>query len=64
MLSNPVTHRLIELLGSEPAPTGHAVLNQIAQEMQHPDPQVVIDGGLITLNNLFERDILLGTMLD
>lgn len=63
MLSNPVTHRLVELLGAEPSPTGEQALNQIAQEMQHPDPQVVIDGGLKTLHELLERDILLGTML-
>jgi hypothetical protein len=60
--SNPVTHRLIELLNQNKQLTGKQVLELISQEMQHPNPQVVIDGGLATLNSLREHDIVLGTL--
>lgn len=58
---NPVTARLVETLQQDEPPTGGVILDQIAQGLQHPDPQVVIDGGLSALRDLRERDIVLGT---
>ena len=58
---NPVTARLIYLLSEDEQLTGRAALEQIASELNHPNPDVVIDGGLDTLRELLDRDIVLGT---
>jgi hypothetical protein len=58
---NPVTKRLLELLASEAGATGEKLLLDIAQELSHPQPGVVIDGGLEILNDLHKKDIILGT---
>lgn len=62
MTLNPVTARLVELLSQAQGLTGRKVLQQIAAELQHPQPQVVIDGGEAILNDLQSRDIILGTV--
>jgi hypothetical protein len=58
---NPVTKRLLELVGAGTGQTGRQILEQIAAEMNHPDPAVVIEGGTGTLGQLHERDIISGT---
>ena len=58
---NPVTARLIYLLNEDDSVTGRAALEQIAQELNHPNPDVVINGGLDTLRELLDRDIVLGS---
>lgn len=58
---NPVTARLMELLESDHESSGEQLLRRIAGELQHPEPQAVIDGGASILKHLRERDILLGT---
>ncbi len=58
---NPVTARLIELLNGDAPPTGREALAQIAGELNHPDPQVVVAGGTQILTDLKARDIVLGT---
>ncbi len=58
---NPVTARLLYLLDEDDKLTGRAALQQIASELSHPNPDVVIDGGLATLRELLDRDIVLGT---
>lgn len=57
---NPVTARLLAQLSAEDVPTGEAALRQIARELQHPDPETVIRGGLDILEDLRSRDIVLG----
>jgi len=37
------------------------LLAHIAAEMAHPDPEVVINGGLEIMKNLREKDIITGT---
>lgn len=59
--ANPVTARLISLIEESPEKTGNELLVTIAHELQHPKPQVVIDGGLQTLKHLYSKDIVLGT---
>ncbi len=63
---NPVTARLLQLIqetgNTSPAKTGRALLEIIANEMNHPDPSVVINGGLQTMQELRSRNILLGTL--
>lgn len=61
MTINPATYRMLQLLGEQQLSSGRAILQQVAQEMQHPNPQAVIDGGLTTLQELKEKDIILGT---
>lgn len=58
---NAVTYRLLELLSSEKPVTGRAALEQIAEELGHPDPAVVIEHGAQLLADLKARNILLGT---
>lgn len=57
---NSMTARLIELLQKEKL-TGMACLQKIAKELQHPNEQVVIQGGLQILQQLQQHDIILGT---
>jgi hypothetical protein len=58
---NAVTARLLFLLSEDKNLTGRAALEQIATELQHPSPEAVIKGGLQTLRELKERNIILGT---
>ena len=58
---NPVTKRLLEIIESNETATGREILAHIAAEMAHPDPDVVINGGLEIMNNLKQKDIIAGT---
>ena len=58
---NPVTARLLQLLTENPTRSGRSVLEQIAKEINHVDPEVVVQGGLTILQDLQARDIILGT---
>jgi hypothetical protein len=62
MQINPVTARLIELIGqrNEDA-SGRSLLERIAGELDHPQPDAVVGGGAEIMASLRERDILLGT---
>lgn len=57
---NSVTARLLEILQVKTAKNGHQVLEQLAQEMRHPQPQQVIDSGLEILKDLFQLNIVVG----
>lgn len=57
---NAVSARMLTLL-SEPAElTGQQILQSIAEELQHPNPETVIQGGLQIMQQFLEKDILLG----
>ncbi|MDH5785702.1 MAG: putative DNA-binding domain-containing protein [Chromatiales bacterium] len=58
---NPVTARLLLLIGEQPQLCGQELLEQIAAELNHPNPQTVIEGGRAILDDLHSRDIILGT---
>lgn len=58
---NPVTARLLELLTADTPGNGRQLLETIAGELHHPDPDVVIAGGLAVLQDLRARDVILGT---
>ncbi len=60
---NPVAARLISLLEQDPDLTGRAALESIAQEMQHPKPETVIQGGLQIMEQLKSQGIILGAAL-
>ncbi len=63
METNPVTNRLLQLIQEIPENTGRQHLQKIAEEMQHPNPDVVISGGLEIMENLRKADILPGTQI-
>lgn len=56
---NPVSARLIELIHSQPD-TGQNLLEGIAAELKHPNPEVVVSGGADILGTLRARNIILG----
>lgn len=58
--TNAVTARLLQLLQEQPELSGLEVLQQIAAEMKHPSPDVVINGGKQTLEQLKSQGIILG----
>jgi len=57
---NAVTARLLYLLSEDLTLTGQAALLKITEELQHPDADAVIAGGLHALRELKERNIILG----
>ena len=58
---NPVSARLFALLRDEPALSGGAALEQIAAELGHARPKLVLEGGLAILDQWRARGILWGT---
>jgi hypothetical protein len=58
---NPVSAKLIEYLQANEKQTGREILTKIACELKHPDPDVVIQGGLDVMQGFLIKDILLGT---
>lgn len=62
MQLNPVTARLVQLLDDdEHHLSGRQALEQIVRELNHPQPDVIISGGMDTLRQLRKKDIVLGT---
>ena len=60
ILLNPISMRLLVLLQSQPL-TGEEALLQIAAELKHPDPAVVLAGGHEILQSLHSAQVILGT---
>ena len=60
MLINPVTKRLLELIAEDNNETGDQLLNRVANEMSHPQPEVVVNGGMEILKEMAGKDIILG----
>jgi hypothetical protein len=58
---NAVTARLIELLVESDVASGRAALEMIAEELDHPRPETVVNGGLEIMEDLRARQIILGT---
>lgn len=58
---NAVTARLLQLIEAEPDCCGRELLLRIAVELMHPDPAAVLAEGAGILDDLRQRDILLGT---
>ncbi|MFU8779363.1 MAG: hypothetical protein ACNA7M_17145, partial [Roseovarius sp.] len=57
---NPVTARLVHLIQNNADRTSRELLEQIADELGHADPGVVIRGGLEILTELRGRGVLGG----
>lgn len=62
ILLNPVSLRLLSLLQTTKL-TGEAALMQIAEELNHPNPEVVLQGGRDILQSMFHSQVILGTCL-
>ncbi len=60
MESNAATHRLLALLQDDSQLTGRQALLLLADEMQAPDPNAIIDFGRDLLNKLLNLNILCG----
>lgn len=58
---NAVTARLLQLIDENPNASGRTLLLQIAAELQHPQPEQIVEAGRAMLAGLRERDIVLGT---
>ena len=61
---NPVTARLIALLQENETYTGLDAIKHISKEMNHPNPDVVKQGGQTALQELQQYGIILGTRND
>jgi Uncharacterized protein conserved in bacteria len=57
---NPVSARLLELIKQDQNLPGRELLETISRELRHPNPDVVIQGGLEIMQNLRQKDIILG----
>ena len=58
---NAVTYRLVELLKTNPEWRGRDAVRQIAEELHHPQPDSVMAHGRALLEDLRQRNILVGT---
>ena len=58
---NPVSARLLALLQEDTTLSGRQALEQIAAELRHPNPEVVIEGGRQILQEWQQRGVVLGT---
>lgn len=56
--TNPVTHRLLELMAENESVTLQTQCLQIAAEINHPQPNVVVQGGLSIVRDLHQRGIV------
>ncbi|HHO58955.1 MAG TPA: DUF2063 domain-containing protein [Thiotrichales bacterium] len=60
---NPVTARLINLLNENDNMSGEQAIAVIIEEMNHPEPAVVQQGGLDALQQLQQHGIILGVQV-
>lgn len=58
---NAVTQRLLEILKQNPQLTGLDAVTRIAEELQHPDPLVILEAGKNLLYDLRSKDVIIGT---
>ena len=61
---NPVTAYLLQSIQEGSEQTSREMLEAIASQLNHPQPEVVIDGGLQILQDLKQRNVILGVNQD
>ena len=54
----PMTYRLLEIIQEQEKPLVEDCLKQVARESNHPDPEVIVAGGLQILKELAEKGIV------
>lgn len=57
---NPVTAILIQLINEDNNLTTKQMLEQISKQLNHPEPDIVIQGGVQIIDDLRSRNIILG----
>lgn len=57
---NYFTARLIEVINNAQNSTGYDCLSQVAAEINHPNPDSVVGGGINMLKNLMRHEIIIG----
>lgn len=62
MLLNHVSQLLLALMREQPELTGRQLLALTAGQIGHPRPEAVIESGGALLNDLRQRDVVLGTV--
>lgn len=60
---NPVTAHLIQMINNDNKLTTLQILEKIAKQMNHPDPNIIIEGGFQIIQDLKNRDIILGVKM-
>lgn len=55
---NPMTYRLLEIIQERGGIITEDGLKQVAQESQHPNPEVIMAGGLQILKDLAEKSVI------
>jgi len=56
--TNPITHALLEKLAKNSSLNSLSILQKLASDMQHPNPNVVIQGGLDIISDFISRGII------
>jgi hypothetical protein len=54
----PITYRLLEIIQEHENPSVEDCLQQVARESNHPDPELIVSGGLQILRELAEKTII------
>ena len=58
---NPLAARLVDCLKENTGKkTGREILMEIAGEIAHPDPEIVVNGGCAILEDMREKEVVLG----
>ena len=57
---NSVTAKLMQLIMRNNNKSGRVLLQQMVTELNHPQPSVVIQGGMEILSDLKKREVILG----
>ncbi len=57
---NPITALLIQKIAEDNKLTTKQILENIAEQMKHPEPNIVIEGGYEIIQDLKNRNVILG----
>jgi len=61
MQLNETSQLLLQKMKEEPGCTGLELLTAVASDTRHPNPATVIEGGTVLLNELKDKQVILGT---
>lgn len=59
---NPVTALLVQFINDDNQLNSKQILEKIAEQLNHPDPNVVMEGGFQIIQDLKNRNVILGGM--
>ena len=60
---NAVTALMLQMISEDKQLTSKQILHHIAEQLNHPNPDVVIQGGLQILHDLKNRNVILGVSI-